>query len=67
LVQRCWSKGPLGPTIAWGCFVLYFFNEENEEVRELKRAFGARVVKTTELAVDLDEVPFEKALLWCWS
>jgi hypothetical protein len=67
MVQKCWNKGPLGPSIPWGCFVLAYFNETNETVEKLKKAFNARVVKVDEVKADLDDVPFKYALLWCWS
>ncbi|ABU82016.1 hypothetical protein Igni_0834 [Ignicoccus hospitalis KIN4/I] len=65
MVQRCWNKGPLGPTVATGCFVLYYFNERDGVAEALARAFGGKVVDARE-APDPDEVVHEKALVWCW-
>ncbi len=66
MVQTCWNKGPLGPTVRSGCFVLAFFDEEDEVVRELKERFGAAVVSARS-SPDPDEVLHEKALVWCWD
>ena len=66
MVQTCWNKGPLGPTVRSGCFVLAFFNEEDEVVKELKERFGAAVASARD-SPDLDDIPYERALVWCWD
>lgn len=70
MVQKCWNKGPLGPSIAWGSFVLLYTNEpESEDVRRLKEIFKtAKVVPTESLSVDPDskELPYKYALVWSW-
>ncbi|NPA85143.1 MAG: hypothetical protein GXO07_03960 [Crenarchaeota archaeon] len=66
MVQRCWNKGPLGPSIGWGCFVLAYFDEEDEVVMKMKERFGGEVVEA-EKSPDPDEVRHGKALVWCWS
>ncbi len=67
MTQRCWNKGPLGPSVAWGCFVLAYFDEEDETVKFLKELFGGTVVRASEVKVDMDYVEHEYALLWCWD
>ncbi|UXD22262.1 hypothetical protein IPA_03015 [Ignicoccus pacificus DSM 13166] len=70
MVQRCWNKGPLGPSIGWGSFVLYYFNDPNDKnVKYLKEKFkSAKIVKVEDVKTDPDskEVPFKYALVWSW-
>ncbi len=69
LVQRCWNKGPLGPSISWGTFVLLYTNDpESPSVKELIETFGAQLVRIEEVVVDPDAVdlPFKYAVVWKW-
>ncbi len=70
MVQKCWNKGPLGPSIAWGSFVLLYTNDPNsEEVKEVLEKFSnAKVVRVEEVKADPDarELPFKYAVVWSW-
>ena len=71
MVQKCWNKGPLGPSIPWGSFVLLYTNDpSSEDVKRIKEVFkGAKVVPTSEVKVDPEarEVPFDYAVVWSWT
>ncbi|ALU12277.1 hypothetical protein EYM_02035 [Ignicoccus islandicus DSM 13165] len=70
MVQRCWNKGPLGPSIPWGGFVLLYTNDPSDPLAlELIEAFGAKIVEVSEVvSLDPDAVnlPFKYAVVWKW-
>ncbi len=67
--MKCWHKGPLGPTIMNGCYVLAYVDDE-DEFESLREAFKAKLMRAEEvLALDPEALDVGKsfALVWCWS
>ena len=69
MVQRCWNKGPLGPSIPWGGFVLLYANDPNDpEAVKFLEEFGAEVIEIEGVHLDPDapDLPFKYAVVWKW-